>query len=119
MVGNVTDFPSKGGVSETMIPISIVLGKLIPDYKTKRIYFGYFSLVYIGTTNSMKIRSVPVIALRDSNQYGGHYSMSLYIRKNIHGYHWGKIPIYEGGIQCVEDMAQTEKQHLLPCPKTN
>ena len=40
------DFPSRGGVFETMIPDTIVLGKPIPDYNIKIIYILDPMLLY-------------------------------------------------------------------------
>lgn len=54
----------------------------------KRIPFGAYALVYIQTSNDMKARSVPAIALSEPNQKGGHYFMSLHIGKKIHAYVW-------------------------------
>ena len=51
MAVNVNYFPSKGSVSEKMIPVTIVMGKQIPDYKKKGISFGSYDIVYIGTEN--------------------------------------------------------------------
>ena len=70
MVGNVNDFPSKGGFSETMSPDTIILGKRIPEYNKNRTAFVSYALVYIVTKTFMKIRIVPDIALMYSNQYG-------------------------------------------------
>jgi hypothetical protein len=36
--------------------------------KFKQISFGSYAMVYIGTTNTMKRRSVPSIALNESNE---------------------------------------------------
>jgi hypothetical protein len=61
-------FPSSNGICDTMSPSMIVLGKGLPDMKHKRISFGSYAMVYIGTTNTMKRRSVPSIALNESNE---------------------------------------------------
>ena len=49
----------------------------------KIIFFEYYSMVYTGTTNTSNIRSIPIVALRGSNEYGGHLIMLMYTRKNF------------------------------------
>ena len=56
-------FPTKIGISDTMGPGMIVTGKSNLDMNSKIIVFGSYAMVYIGTTNTMKIRSVIEIAL--------------------------------------------------------
>ena len=79
-------FPSKTSISETISPATIVEGKPKLDLSKPKIYFGSYALVYTNTSNDIKTRDVPGIALRSSNSAGGHYFMSLYSRKRIHGY---------------------------------
>ena len=66
------------------------------------IAFGSYALVYIGTKNNMKPISVPVIALRRSNNTGGYYFISLYSGKRIHGYKWEELSIDKHVIARVE-----------------
>ena len=54
-------------MSSTLSPSNIVLGKGKPDIKDKKIHFGTYIMVYTQTTNDMKIKSVPGIALGASN----------------------------------------------------
>ena len=61
-----------------------------------------------------KIISVPDIALRSSNQYGGDCFVLLNIGNHIHGYQWEELTIYDDAIQLVEEIAHKENQHLLP-----
>jgi len=77
-------FPSKGSISSTMSPAMIVEGKNNPDMNNKRISFGSHAMVFVGSDNSMKRRSVPAIALDPSNNHGGHYFMNLYTGKKLH-----------------------------------
>ena len=51
-----------------MILATIVLGKQNTDLNKKRINFGSYAMVYIGTKNIMKIISAPSIALNDSKK---------------------------------------------------
>ena len=66
-------FPVKDGGSKTMSP-----GTIVDDIQTfymsvKKINFGSFAYIQIGTTNTMQSRILPVIALILSNNNGGHY----------------------------------------------
>ena len=70
-------------------------------------------MVYTGTDYSMNTRAVPAIALRRSNSASGHYFMSLYTGKRIHGYKWKEIPVDEYVIERVETLAEEEKQPLM------
>ena len=87
-VDMINDFPSANSISQAMSPASIVTGKCKPDYNKPHIPFGSFAMVYIGTTNSMKSRSVPTIALNASNDRGGHFFMSINTGKRIHSHKW-------------------------------
>ena len=106
-------FPSKSGISTTLSPTSIVLGHPKPDMQRKRIPFGAYAMVYTSTSNDMKARSVPAIALSESNDIGGFYFMSLYTGKKIHGYDWHELPIDDEVIHRVEELAEREKQPKL------
>ena len=86
VVGMMNAFPSKQGISNTLSPSTIVEGKAKLDLARKMITFGSYAVVYTGTSNNMKSRAVPGIALRRSNNAGGHYFMSLDSVKRIHGY---------------------------------
>ena len=77
------------------------------------IVFGSYALVYTRTTNNNKPRAVPAIALRRSNNAGGHYFMSLHSGKRIHGYEWEELPIDEHVIERVEALAEAEKQPIM------
>ena len=61
----------------------------------------------------MKSRAVPAIALRRSNNAGGHYFMSLYSGKRIHGYKWKELPIDDYVINRVEELAEAEDQPVM------
>lgn len=108
------NFPPTNGVSRTLSPSTIVLGKAPPDASRKRISFGSYAMVYIGTTNRMKARSVPGIALRESNQWGGQYFMSLYTGKRLHSFKWQELPIDQDVIDRVEQLAKMEGQPIMP-----
>lgn len=103
-------FPSKGGASQTLSPASIVTGRNYPDFNNKFIQFGAYAWAYIRTTNTMKARRVPCIALGPSNEWGGQYFMSLYTGKKLHSYDWVESPIDDDVIARVEELAEMEDQ---------
>ena len=47
-------FTSKNAISDTMGPAILVEGKHKLDFGKKRIEFGAYAMVYIGTHNNMK-----------------------------------------------------------------
>ena len=106
-------FPTENGICDTMSPSMIVLGKTNPDMKYKRISFGSYAILYTGTDNTMKQRGVPAIALNESNEQGGHYFMSLYSGKKLHGYEWTELPITDEVISQVEELAKKQKAPIL------
>ena len=112
-------FPSNTGISSTLSPATIVEGKPKFDFGKAMIPFGSYALVYESTTNTMKPRSVPAIALKRSNNAGGHYFMSLYSGKRIHGYKWEVLPIDAHIIERVEQLAEDQEQPIMnrgmPC----
>ena len=112
-------FPSKNAVSSTISPATMVEGKPKLDLKRKMIPFGAYALVYTRTTNDNQPRAVPAIALRMSNNAGGHYFMSLHTGKRIHGFQWDELPIDEYVIERVEALAEEQNQPLMhrgkPC----
>ena len=117
LVEGITDvlnaFPSKNGITDTISPATIIEGKPKMDLQRKVIVFGSYALVYTRTTNTNKPRAVPAIALRRSNNTGGHYFMSLHSGKRIHGYEWQELPIDEHVIEQVGDLAKTEEQPIM------
>ena len=70
-------------------------------------------MIYIGTKNNMKARSVPGIVLAPSNEWGGHYFMSLLSGKRVHGYTWTEVPIGADVIERVHELASIEQQPEL------
>ena len=64
MITRLNMLPYKNGISRNLIPETIILGSLNPDYNKIKITFVAYTQVYIGTTNSTKQRTVGAIALR-------------------------------------------------------
>ena len=86
-------FPDNSGINNRLGSNTIILGKQSPDFNMKIIFFGCFAMVYTGTTNTFKRRSIPIISLRGYNEDRGQLFVSLYTRKDIHGYDWVELPI--------------------------
>ena len=106
-------FPSPSGVSTTISPASIVEGRKKPDFNHQHLAFGTYALIYIGTKNNLKARSVPAIALKPSNDWGGFYFMSLITGKRLHAFKWTELPINEEVIERIDDLARKENQPIL------
>ena len=56
----------------------------------------------------MRTRSIPGIALSESNQKGGQYIMSLYTGRKTHTYAWKELTVYDDVIEIVEELAKIE-----------
>ena len=109
----INQFPSKGGISDQLSPSKILEGIDDPDMNIKRISFGTYALVYSGTDNRMNERSVPCIALSQSNFTGGNFFMSLDTGKRVHGHSWKELPIDDNIIKLVDQWCEKEKQSIL------
>ena len=106
-------FPSKNCISDTISPATIVERKSKLDFSKPKISFGSYAIAYTQTSNDMTTRAVPGIVLRTSNTARGHYLMSLYSGRIIHGYKWDKLPVDDYVIERVESLAEGEKQSLM------
>jgi hypothetical protein len=107
-------FPNKNGISRTMSPSNIVEGKPNPDFNIKRIVYGSYAMVYIDTDNTMNARSIPAIALEESNENGGHFFMNLHTGCRIHSYEWTELPIDDDVIARVKELAKNEQTKERP-----
>ena len=58
-------------------PSTIVMGTPQPAFNKPQFPFGSYAMVYVGTRNDITSRSIPAIALQESNDFGGFYLMSL------------------------------------------
>ena len=99
-------FPLKKSISDTIGPAMLVEGKHKLDFGKRRIEFGAYAMVYVGTHNNMKKGSVPAIALNASNEEGGYFFMSLYSVKRLHSYIWEELPIDQDTNDRVEQLAE-------------
>ena len=61
----------------------------------------------------MKLRSVPGIDLRPSNDNGGHYFLNLETNKCIHSYNWDELPTSDMAIKRVHEIAIQENQPII------
>ena len=57
-----------------MVPAMVVEGKQKLYFGNKWIEFESYTTEYVGTHNNMEKRSVPAVALKASNEEGGHFS---------------------------------------------
>ncbi len=103
------DFPSKNGISTTMSPASIVLGRGKIDGNNLKATFGRYYEVYCGTDNTNKERRTSAICLRPSNSQGGYYFMNLHTGKKIHGYRFTELAMPQHVLDTVHDLADAEE----------
>ena len=77
MIYWLNDFPFKSGISQTMGPSTIVLGRPAPDFSKKQGAFGTYVMGFTRTKNDMTERSEKAMSLGILNESGGHYFISL------------------------------------------
>ena len=95
--------PSTNGLSNEIIPSTMITGKPGPDYnQICKLNFGDYVQAYRrnGATNTNKAMSVGAIALFPSgNDQNWLYFMSLATGKIIHCYQWDVLPVSEDVIE--------------------
>ena len=102
------DFPNKNGISTTLSPASIVLGRgKINGNNLKAIFRRYYE-VYCGTDNTNKERRISAICLRPSNNQGGYYFMNVETGRKIHGYRFTELAMPDHIIDKVHALAEAE-----------
>ena len=104
-------FPS-GDIDGTRTsPAMIIEGRQNPRDDFPRVAYWSYTLVYIGTSNTLENRTVLAIALRESNNNGGHYFISLKTGKRIHSNKWVEMVTTDRQINRVHELAETEGNH--------
>jgi len=109
-------FPRKNGVSDSLSPACIVLGKPNPDYNNMRLEFGSYVQVFEDNdpSNTPKARSMGAIALNPTgNAQGDYYFLSLATGAKISRHQWTELPITDTAIARVEAIALNENQPLI------
>ena len=106
-------FPSTDSLIESVGPANIVEGRPNVDCREKNFPFGSYSMLYIGTSNTMEARSVPVIALNNANDFGGYYFFSLETGKRLHGKQWNVLPINDHVIDTVNTYGDDQHQTVM------
>lgn len=79
----VNQFSMKIGISQDLSPSNIVERAPHPDFNKDCMPFGSFSVTHTQMKNKMNETSEPEIALRELNESGSHYFMSLKTGKRI------------------------------------
>jgi hypothetical protein len=113
------DFPSKNGISTTLSPASIALGRGKIDGNNLKANFGRHYEVCCGTDNANKERHTSATCLRPSTSQGGCCFMNLHTGKKIHGYRFTELAMPQHIIDTVHDLADAENAPNLDddgCP---
>ncbi len=108
IISVLNDFSTKNGISREISPAAIVLGRQKLNCSNRKLSFGAYCEVYVGTTNDGTPRSVSTIGLRPSNERGGYYFMSLDTGRRLHAHIWNELPISERIINLVQELATAE-----------
>ena len=76
----------------------------------KILLVGSYDMVYTGKTNTLNRRSIPDIALRESNEDKEQLFMSLCTRKDIHRNDEVELTIDNEFYNRVDELSKIEKQ---------
>ena len=95
-------------------PALLEEGRTAYKYNKPRLPFGTYAIIYAGTDNTMTVRGIPTIALRDSNYTNGFYFMSLKSGRRINCNKWSTLPTMDEAIELVEDMGKKESKTSAP-----
>ena len=106
-------FPDPLGVSDVLSPAGLVDGAQPPDLSKSRLPCWTYALAYSSTTNDMKARSVPAIALHYDKGKGGMRFMSLLSGRKIHAHKWKALPMTDEVIDRVHELGENEGQPAL------
>ena len=115
----INDFPAPNGISDTVSPAGIVLGRGQLNGNHLKATFGRYYEVYCGTDSTNKERRVSAICLRPSNRQGGYFFMSLETGRKIHGYKFTELSMPDYVINQVHPFAEAEGANNLDddgCP---
>ena len=111
------NLPAENGVSRTVSPCTMIMGRPPPDYnEVIKLNFGDYVQTHNvrSRTNDNEQRTVGAIALYPTeNGQGSWVFMSLVTGKEIHRYQWEILPISEEVIMRVEELAKGENQPLV------
>jgi hypothetical protein len=113
---SLNQFPAKNGVSQTLSPLTIMTGKPALNYNDLKIEFGAYAQVFESNdpTNTLKARTTGAIALMPTgNAQGGYFFLSLTTGRKLSRQQWDELPMPDGVIASVEQMAQDQGQPIV------
>ena len=99
-----------------MSPLTIITGKLFPDYSTLLLEFGIYVHIFKDndSTNTTRAPTTPAIALNPTGNAQEEYMfMSLVTGFPVDRKQWNVLPMPAHVIQAVEAMAERQCQPLL------
>ena len=109
-------FPSKGGVSAVLSPMTIMTGEMLDYKKHLHLPIGQYCQVHEEETphNSQAPRTRGAIALGPSgNLQGGYKFMALNTGKKITRYSWDVIPMPDTVIARVNHLGRDQPEQLV------
>ena len=109
-------FPTKGGVSATLSPMTIMSGEVLDYKKHLRLQIGQYCQVHEEDVprNSQNPRTKGAIALGPSgNLQGGFKFMALNTGKKITRYSWDVIPMPDTVIARVNKLGRDQPEQLV------
>ena len=114
-IKDLNQFPAKGGISNTSSTLTIMTGKPFPDFNKMKLEFGAVQVFEDNDpTNTTRSRTTEYIALTPvGNEQGGYFFIPLKTGKISDRRQWTVLPMPDGVVTTVENMALTEKQPLM------
>jgi hypothetical protein len=107
-------FPTKGGISNTLSPTTIMSGETLDYKKHLSLQVGQYCQVHEEDTpcNSQSPRTKGAISLGPSGNLQGEYKfMALNTRKKITGRSWDVIPMPDTVIAHVNALGTDQPKH--------
>jgi len=109
-------FPTKGGISDTLSPKTIMLGETLDYKKHLSLPIGQYCQVHKEDNphNSQRPRTKGAILLGPSgNLQGGYKFMALNTRQKIIRWSWDIIPMPDTVIACVNTLGSDQPEQLI------
>ena len=106
-------FRAKDGASITMSPLTILTGKPRANFANLKLELGQYVQVFEDNdpSNTNKTRTTGAIALNPSdNAQGGYTFLSLVTGRKLSRQQWDELPMPQGVIERVEQMAVAENR---------
>ena len=115
-IRNLNQFPIKDGISNTLSPLTLMTGAPKPDFNKIKLEFGQYVQVFEDNdpSNTTKSRSTGAITFMPVGvNQDNYYFMSLTTGKRLNRNQWNELPMPQGAIHRVHEIATKEGQNEI------